>query len=78
MLLAEVALAAISAIAELITFVLLGAVVMVPCWLIAKKAGYPGWASLLLLIPFANVAAIWIFACSAWPSLKQRETARRP
>jgi hypothetical protein len=36
-------------------------------WRIAAKAGYSGGLSLLLLIPFVNVAALIIFAFSEWP-----------
>ena len=40
---------------------------MVPAWRIAKKAGYSGALSLLLLIPLVNIVVIWIFAFAKWP-----------
>ena len=43
-----------------------------PCWRIFKKAGYPGWLSLLLLIPFVNIAIIWFLAFASWPALGRR------
>jgi hypothetical protein len=36
-------------------------------WKIAEKAGYSGAASLLMLIPIANVVFFLIFAFSEWP-----------
>jgi len=40
-------------------------------WRIASKAGYPGVASLLLLIPLVNIIMIIIFAFSEWPIEKR-------
>lgn len=34
---------------------------------IAKKAGYSGWWSLIMLVPLLNVIFIWIFSFSKWP-----------
>ena len=34
---------------------------------IAKKAGYSGWWSLIMLIPLLNFAMIWVFALVEWP-----------
>ncbi|MEY6432880.1 hypothetical protein ABC977_10715 [Thioalkalicoccus limnaeus] len=35
---------------------------------IAMKAGFSRWWSLILIVPFANVIAIWIFAFIEWPA----------
>lgn len=40
----------------------------VPYWRVAKKAGYPGWLSLLVMVPFFSHLFIWLFAFSDWPS----------
>ena len=39
---------------------------------VLHKAGYSGWWSLLMLVPFINIAMIWVFASSDWPALKVR------
>lgn len=36
-------------------------------WRIATKAGYPGAASLLMLIPLVNIFVYLYFAFSEWP-----------
>lgn len=46
-------------------------VFQVPFWKIATKTGYPGTASLLLLIPVINIAIIWLFAFSSWPATRK-------
>lgn len=37
---------------------------------IAKKAGYSGWWSLLMIIPLVNLVMIWVFAFVKWPAEK--------
>jgi len=37
---------------------------------ILRKAGFDGWWVLVLLIPVVNIAMIWIFAFSRWPTLQ--------
>lgn len=45
--------------------------VVLPFWTILRKAGYhPGW-SLLVFVPGVNVIALYVFAFSSWPNLKQ-------
>ena len=34
---------------------------------IARKAGYSGWWSLLMIIPVVNLVMIWVFAFAKWP-----------
>jgi len=36
---------------------------------ILRKAGLDGWWVLVLLIPIANIAMIWVFAFIRWPTL---------
>jgi len=40
---------------------------------IARKAGFSGWWSLLVLVPLVNVVVIWIFAFTSWPAAANRE-----
>lgn len=36
---------------------------------IVRKAGFDAWWVLVLLIPVVNIAMIWVFAFSRWPTL---------
>lgn len=44
------------------------------CFLIARKAGYSGWLSLLMIIPVVNLLVIYIFAFADWPVVRQIAT----
>ena len=44
--------------------------VLVPGWVIAKKAGYRGAWALLLLVPLVNLLVIWVFALARWPATR--------
>jgi hypothetical protein len=46
---------------------LLGLVVLIPYWQIFKKAGFSPWLSLLIVIPFANLCALYYLAFARWP-----------
>lgn len=35
---------------------------------IARKAGYSGWWSLLMIVPIVNLVMIWVFAFVKWPA----------
>lgn len=43
-------------------------IVIFPFWKIFSKAGYPGWLSLLMLVPFLNFVILFFLAFSEWPS----------
>ena len=43
-------------------------VVVIPFWRICSKAGYPGWLSVLILIPLVNLVFLYVLAFSEWPS----------
>lgn len=36
---------------------------------VSRKSGRSGWWSLLLLVPWANIVAVWVFAFVRWPAL---------
>lgn len=55
---------------------IVAAIVVVPFWRICSKAGYPGWLSLLIVLPIANIALLYYLAFSEWPS--QRREAPPP
>lgn len=45
--------------------------VVLPFWLIFKKAGYSGALSLLLLIPVVGGIIVYVIAFSDWPVLRE-------
>jgi len=38
---------------------------------IFAKAGYSGAFSILMVVPIANLIALWVFAYSDWPALRK-------
>ena len=50
--------------------------VVVPCWIILKKAGYPGVLSLLMLVPVVSIVLVFFLAFSEWPILRELKTLR--
>lgn len=55
---------------ELLFILFFGIIFILPFWKIFTKAGFPGWLSLLMLIPFANVLMLFYLAFAEWPALK--------
>jgi ABC-type transport system involved in cytochrome c biogenesis permease subunit len=49
-----------------IFYVIVMAVVILPCWFICKKAGFSPWLSLLNLIPFGSLILLYILAFAEW------------
>ena len=50
-------------------------IVIVNLWLgslVLKKAGYPIWWSLTLIVPLVNIIMIWGFANGDWPVEKKQ------
>jgi uncharacterized membrane protein YhaH (DUF805 family) len=41
-------------------------VLIIPYWKIFSKAGFSGWLSLLMVIPFANLIVLYVVAFSEW------------
>lgn len=48
-----------------------GILVIIPFWMISKKAGFSPWLSLLFAFPLAGLVYMWILAFTDWPSLKK-------
>ncbi len=42
------------------------AIVIIPYWMIWKKAGFSPWFSLLTLIPLVNIIALYVLAFARW------------
>lgn len=50
-------------------FMLLWAAILIfPFWRISERAGFPGWISLLILVPVVNIIYVYFLALSNWPS----------
>jgi hypothetical protein len=45
---------------------LFGAFVIVPYWMIFKKAGFSPWLALLMVIPMVKLVVIWAIAFTDW------------
>lgn len=59
-----------------LVFAILAAVVLYPLGRILDRIGFSPFWSVLALIPFANLLALWVLAFSDWPP-RQRETDLR-
>ncbi len=48
-------------------FILIGiAIVIIPYWMIWKKAGFSPWLSLLMFVPLINIIALYMLAFMEW------------
>ena len=56
----------------LVIVLVLGFIVIVPYWMIFRKAGYSPWLSLLMMLPLVNIVMLYFLGFSDWPSLKQK------
>ena len=34
---------------------------------VLRRLGFSGWWALLWIVPFVNIAALWVFAYRRWP-----------
>lgn len=62
---------AFSPVHWIIVLVVFGALIVVPIWAwctIVKKAGFSPWWGLLSIIPLVNIAMLFVFAYSKWPT----------
>jgi len=48
------------------TMALFGAFVIIPYWMIFKKAGFSPWLALLMVIPMVKLVVIWAIAFTDW------------
>ncbi|MGA7525258.1 MAG: hypothetical protein WBW84_22605 [Acidobacteriaceae bacterium] len=47
-------------------FLIFIVIVMIPYWMIWKKAGFSPWLSLLMLVPLVNFIMLYVLAFSEW------------
>ena len=45
---------------------------VVPFWRITSKAGFPGWLSVLSIVPLINIAFVFFLAFAPWPALADK------
>ncbi len=55
----------------LIFFVFLPAIIVPPFWMICKKAAFSPWLSLLIVVPWVNLACLYILAFSNWRTVPE-------
>jgi hypothetical protein len=51
-----------------IMYLIIAVIIVIPFWKIFEKAGFPPALSLLVLIPIANLVAIYFVAFARWPN----------
>ncbi len=63
---------------ELIILIVICPFLAIPgYWMTFKKAGYSGWWSLLLLLPYVYIIVLFVFAFKKWPILRELELKRK-
>lgn len=55
-------------IVHLLVLLFIPVFLLVPCWRIVARAGFPGALALLLWVPVVNLIALWVFAFVRWPA----------
>lgn len=51
----------------LVIFTAVASIIMIiPYWMIFKKAGFSPWLSLLFFVPLANIIVLYVVAFSQW------------
>jgi len=49
---------------------------VLPVWMILTKAGYHGWWSLAMLVPFGAIVLMFFLAFSNWPVRQELERVK--
>jgi hypothetical protein len=62
---------------HVIFYVVLAAAVLYPLGRIMNRVGLSPFWSVLVLIPVANLVALWVFAFTEWPREKGGSSANR-
>ncbi len=47
-------------------FIIVTAIVLIPYWVIFRKAGFTPWLSLLMFVPLGNIIMLYVLAFSQW------------
>jgi len=56
-------------------FIVVTLIVLIPYWVIFRKAGFSPWLSLLMFVPLGNIIMLYVLAFSEW---KVVPVAREP
>jgi hypothetical protein len=51
---------------------------MIPYWMIWKKAGFSPWLSLLMLVPLVNFIMLYVLAFAEWKVVPVSQVAAMP
>jgi hypothetical protein len=51
---------------------IVGLIIVLPFWMIFKKAGFPGPLAILMIVPLVNIFMIFFLAFAEWPILRGR------
>jgi hypothetical protein len=46
-------------------------IVVIPYWMIFKKAGFPAFLGILMVVPLVNIVLLYVLAFSQWKTLPQ-------
>ncbi len=63
----------------MVGYIIVVALVMVPCWFILKKAGFSPWLSLLCIVPsLGTLVLLYILAFAEWKVIPSAQVAAYP
>ena len=60
-----------------LSFLLLGLLVVWPAWRILTRVGLPPWMGILAVIPYVNVVLLFYVAFTEWPIDRELRASRR-
>lgn len=62
---------------EILLFLVLGAIIVVPFWRLFQRTGHSGALGLLMMIPLANLIMLYVLAFGDWPVDAELRRERR-
>jgi hypothetical protein len=63
----------------MIGYVIVVALIMIPCWFILKKAGFSPWLSLLCIVPsLGTLVLLYVLAFSEWKVVPLQQVVLAP
>jgi len=62
---------------EFIIMTIIGIVIVLPNWKIFSKAGFSGWLSLIMIVPFINILLEYYLAFAEWPIHRELTNLRK-
>ena len=46
--------------------------VILPAWILVKRAGFSGWHVIWCFVPILNVVFVWVFGFVRWPAIQEQ------